>query len=179
MWKSSYAVQRKLLRGNAWRAIGTKTAEWSKQERRRRSGGGTFTFTPAPATGMGSGSTAKFRSARSLRLKKWEAEKKLKAIIDREMTEGHAPPDATMTLRQFWNERFLPLEVRWRQSTRAVIEIVFTKHVLEKFGAKPLDEIKRFELQTHLNSLALVYSFTRSLSSRRSALGPKQFSTKR
>lgn len=91
-------------------------------------------------------------------LRKWEAENKLKEIIARDARVLEAKPDDTVTLSWFWKHRFLPLKSAWRVSTRVVIEAVVRKHVLSKFGDLPLKDIKRFDLQAHLNSLAKQYS---------------------
>lgn len=51
-------------------------------------------------------------------LRKWEAQNKLKQIIDRETGGPVATPDSEVTLRWFWENRFLPLQAHWRESTR-------------------------------------------------------------
>jgi len=91
-------------------------------------------------------------------MKKWEAEKKLQQIIERESGTTACNPDPTVTLSWFWENRFLPLQVQWRGSTRVVLEVIFRNHVLSQFGSIRLEALKRFDLQTHLNTLASKYS---------------------
>jgi integrase len=91
-------------------------------------------------------------------LKKWQAAKKLQEIIDRESAGTAFRPEPNATLSWFWESRFLPLQLQWRDSTRVVLVAIFNKHVLSKFGESRLDSLKRFDLQTHLNTLANEYS---------------------
>jgi integrase len=91
-------------------------------------------------------------------LRKWEAEKKLKEIIERETGKSTAKPDPAATLRWFWEHRFLPLQVGWRDSTRSAVVYTMKRHVLPEFGDVSLDKIRRFDLQTYLNKLAAKYS---------------------
>jgi integrase len=91
-------------------------------------------------------------------LRKWEAEKKLKEIIERETGKGTAKPDSNVTLRWFWENRFLPLQVGWRDSTRSAVEFTMKRHILPTFGDVPICHLRRFDLQTHLNRLAVKYS---------------------
>jgi hypothetical protein len=67
-------------------------------------------------------------------LRKWEAENKLRDIIDHETGARTAKPDPNVTLRWFWDSRFLPLQVRWRDSTRSAVLFTMNKHVLPVFG---------------------------------------------
>jgi integrase len=91
-------------------------------------------------------------------LRKWEAENKLKKIIERDTGAMFAKPDSEVTLRWFWENRFLPLQVHWRDSTRVGVVFMMDRYVLPKFGDVPLANLRRFDLQTHLNSLANNYS---------------------
>ena len=91
-------------------------------------------------------------------LRKWEAEKKLREIIERETGKASDKPDSNVTLRWFWENRFLPLQVGWRDSTRAAVLFTMDQHVLPVFGDVVLANLRRFDLQTHLNRLAAKYS---------------------
>jgi len=91
-------------------------------------------------------------------LRKWEAQNKLKQIIDRETGGPVARPDSEVTLRWFWENRFLPLQVHWRESTREGVLFMMNRYVLPKFGDMALANLRRFDLQTHLNALAKKYS---------------------
>lgn len=86
-------------------------------------------------------------------MKKWEAEKKLQQIIESESGTTACNPDPTVTLSWFWENRFLPLQVQWRGSTRVVLDAIFRNHVLSEFGSVRLEAVKRFDLQAHLNAL--------------------------
>jgi integrase len=91
-------------------------------------------------------------------MRKFQAEKKLKEIIEREVGEGTARPDETVTLNWFWENRFIPLQAHWRDSTRLVLLNVMKRHFLSKFGGVRLCHLNRFDLQKHLNDLARKYS---------------------
>jgi integrase len=91
------------------------------------------------------------------KLKKFEAEQKLREIITREVGTGGARPDDTVSLEWFWTNRFLPLKT-WRRSTRDAVVYVMKNHVLPRFGDARLCDLRKFDLQTHLNKLAENYS---------------------
>jgi integrase len=91
-------------------------------------------------------------------LRKWEAEKKLKEIIESETGTVTAKPDLNVTLSWFWHNRFLPLQVGWRDSTRNAVIYTMDRHVLPAFGKVPIANLRRFDLQTYLNKLAAKYS---------------------
>ena len=91
-------------------------------------------------------------------LRKWQAETKLKEIIERETGSGTAKADPNVSLQWFWENRFLPMQVSWRDSTRSAIKFTLERHVLPVFGEVPLARLRRFDLQMHLNKLALKYS---------------------
>jgi Phage integrase, N-terminal SAM-like domain len=91
-------------------------------------------------------------------LKKRDAEQKLRVYIAQVVGQSSAKPDESVTLGWFWENRFLPLQTRWRDSTRIVLEVVIKKHLLGRFGNTRLCDLKRFELQTHLNALANQFS---------------------
>jgi integrase len=92
-------------------------------------------------------------------LRKWEAENKLKVVIARE-TGGQrsAKPDPTVSLKWFWESRFLPLKVGWRDSTRSAVLFTMERHVLPVFGDVEISNLRRFDIQSHLNKLAEKYS---------------------
>jgi hypothetical protein len=92
-------------------------------------------------------------------LRKWEAEK-LKEIIERETGTLTAKPDLNVTLSWFWQNRFLPLQVGWRDSTRNAVIYTMDRQVLPAFGNVPVANLRRFDLQTYLNNLAAKYSKT-------------------
>ncbi|MCU1325434.1 MAG: integrase family protein [Bryobacterales bacterium] len=91
-------------------------------------------------------------------LRKGEAEKKLRQIIERATGTVTARPDENVSFRWFWENRFLPLQVGWRDSTRAAVLYTLNRHVLPAFGDTPLARLTRFDLQGHLNRLAAKYS---------------------
>ena len=91
-------------------------------------------------------------------LRKREAESKLRDIIDRETGVTATKPDPDVSLRWFWEKRFLPLQVGWRDSTRSAVLLTMNCHVLPTFGDVPLAKLQRFDLQTHLNKIAAKYS---------------------
>jgi hypothetical protein len=67
-------------------------------------------------------------------MRKGEAEKKLREIIEREAGTVTARPDAKVTFQWFWENRFLPLQVGWRDSTRSAVVYTMNTHVLRTFG---------------------------------------------
>jgi integrase len=90
-------------------------------------------------------------------MRKFEAEKKLREIIAREVGGGTARPDDTVSFEWFWTNQFLPLKT-WRRSTKDAVVYVMKKHVLPRFGEVRLCDLRKFDLQTHLNKLAQSYS---------------------
>ncbi len=98
-------------------------------------------------------------------LKKWEAEKKLQEIIDKE-TSAKVLPSPDKTLRWFWADRFLPMkEPHWKASSRPKTVRFVERYVLGApwgkrgtLGDVPLGEITRFDLQMKINELALTFS---------------------
>ena len=91
-------------------------------------------------------------------MRRREAEQKLRAYIIEVLGQDTSKSENPLTLAQFWATRFLPLQTRWRDSTRVVLTNIVTKHLLGKFGDTRLRDLKRFELQTHLNELATRFS---------------------
>jgi integrase len=91
------------------------------------------------------------------KLKKFEAEQKLREIIAREVGGGATRQDDSVLFEWFWTNRFLPLKT-WRRSTRDAVVYVMDNHVLPRFGKTRLCDLRKFDLQTHVNSLAQKYS---------------------
>jgi integrase len=91
-------------------------------------------------------------------MRRREADQKLKAMIAKAAGQASARPDDTVTLEWFWQNRFLPLQTRWRDSTRISLEVLIRKHLLRKFGDTRLCDLKRFDLQSHVNTLAGEFS---------------------
>jgi integrase len=91
------------------------------------------------------------------KLKKFEAERKLREVIAREVGGGGARQDDSVSFEWFWKNRFLPLKT-WRRSTRDAVVYVMDHHVLPRFGRTRLCDLRKFDLQTQVNSLAQKYS---------------------
>src|SRR5262249_23849835 len=64
----------------------------------------------------------------------------------------------TVTLNWFWENRFIPLQSHWRDSTRLVLLNVMKRHFFNRFGEVRLCDLNRFELQKRLNDLAKKFS---------------------
>ena len=93
-------------------------------------------------------------------LRKWEAEKKLVAIIEAATKQSAGPfrPDEP-TFGWFWENRYRPMkEPRWQLLTKRTIDNVMARHVLPTFGETPLVRIEKFAMQVHLNDLAKSFS---------------------
>jgi integrase len=87
-------------------------------------------------------------------LKKWEAQAKLQAIIDRE-TGGSAKPSPAHTLQWFWLHRFRPVkEPSWKPSSAPKQVWFIEAYVVKPFADVPLGDLNRFDLQSHLNEIA-------------------------
>ncbi len=92
-------------------------------------------------------------------MKKWEAERRLQAIIDKESVGTNAEPFAVCTLRWFWENRYRPLkEPSWKPSSRRRTAQFIEHYVIAPFGDIPLKQLTRFNIQTHLNNLGEKYS---------------------
>jgi integrase len=91
------------------------------------------------------------------KLKKWEAEAKLREHIERIIGDsGAASPDPTFAW--FWEKRFLTTREWKSQATRAAVESVFRRHVLPVFGPKRLSELNKFDIQQHITDLTRSWS---------------------
>jgi integrase len=88
------------------------------------------------------------------KLKKWEAEEKLAAIIAKE-TGKATRPDPDRTFGWFWKYRFLSIkEGEWSPNQSKTITGIFEKHVLPRFEKTKLRDLNRFDIQILLNELA-------------------------
>jgi integrase len=96
-------------------------------------------------------------------LRKWEAEEKLKTIIQEENGKGArgfvARADDSVTFGWFVSERYIPMRGgRWRPATKQKTEFEIDKYLVLNFKSVPIREVGLFELQVHLNKLAGRYS---------------------
>jgi len=94
------------------------------------------------------------------KLRKWEAEDKLRKIIA-SATKAQPKPNS-LTLDWFTRERFLPMrQPQWALSTRETNLYNLEKHILPALGSKALCELEKFHCQVFLNGLAeKAFSFT-------------------
>jgi integrase len=94
------------------------------------------------------------------KLRKWEAEGKLRKIIA-SITKAQPKPNS-LTLEWFARERFLPMrQPQWASSTRETNLYSLEHHILPKLGSKALCELEKFHCQVFLNNLAEKdFSFT-------------------
>jgi integrase len=94
------------------------------------------------------------------KLRKWEAEKRLREIIA--AANKHQPRPNDLTLAWFTRERFLPMrQPQWAPSTRETNLYNIEKHILPALGAVALGDIDKFQCQIFLNSVAEKgFSFT-------------------
>ena len=94
-------------------------------------------------------------------VRKWEAQRELERIIERETGTRDARPDETVSLEWFVRERYLPMrEGSWRESTKTTNTDLLKHHVLGPLGEYRLCDLDKFVLQRHLNALARSYSFS-------------------
>jgi hypothetical protein len=96
-------------------------------------------------------------------LRKWEAEEKLKTIVQEENGKGVrgfvARADDSVTFGWFVSEKYVPMRRgRWRPATKQKTEFEINKYLVENFKSVPIREVGLFELQVHLNKLAERYS---------------------
>ena len=92
-------------------------------------------------------------------MKKWQAEKFLQAIIDKETSGGNVRPSPAYTLRWFFQNRYKPVkEPTWKISSRGQTVSFIENYIIVPFGDKTLADLNRFELQTHMNKLAGSFS---------------------
>lgn len=87
-------------------------------------------------------------------LKKWEAEDKLRALID-QRTSHNRLELLEVTFEWFWLHRYLPMrEPSWSRNTQSAVTSVVSRHILPVLGGSTLTQITRFALQTQLNDVA-------------------------
>lgn len=87
------------------------------------------------------------------KLRKWEAEAKLRKIINAAMSG--LPRSADQTLAWFTKERFLPMKMpQWEMSTRATNLGYLNNQLLPALGDEPLSALDKFKCQMFLNKLA-------------------------
>jgi len=85
-------------------------------------------------------------------LKKWEAEKKLQAIIERATAQGATAK--VITFQWFWENRYKPMRTGLlKRSALDAIVWVVDKHLAAHFGDRSLDSIQRHECQMFLNGM--------------------------
>src|SRR4051794_40794875 len=66
---------------------------------------------------------------RKAELKKWEAEDKLRQVIDAQT--GRSPEQMEVSFEWFWLNRYLPMhEGSWSRNTKSAVVSVVTRHVL-------------------------------------------------
>ncbi len=94
------------------------------------------------------------------RLRKWEAEAKLRKVIT-SVTKAQPKPN-TLTFEWFTRERFLPMrQAQWAPSTQETNLYHLERHILPKLGSQALCEMEKFHCQVFLNGLAEKgFSFT-------------------
>jgi integrase len=87
------------------------------------------------------------------KLRKWEAEDRLRKIIA--SASKAQPKPNSLTLDWFTRERFLPMRsAQWAPSTRETNLYTLESHILPALGSKALCELEKFHCQVFLNSLA-------------------------
>jgi integrase len=89
---------------------------------------------------------------------KGQARSKLREMIARE-TRDVAPAPVAVTLRWFYENRFLPQkEQQWKVTSRPKTNRFIENYVLKRFGDVMLRDVNKFGLQTYLNELAPNFS---------------------
>jgi len=89
---------------------------------------------------------------------KGQAKQKLRDLIARE-TRKVAPPPVNVTLRWFYENRFLPQkEEQWKITSRPKTKRFIENYLLKRFGDFLLVDLDKFTLQTYLNDLAPNFS---------------------
>ena len=87
-----------------------------------------------------------------------EARAKLREIIARE-TKDVAPAPVNVTLRWFYENRFLPQkEQQWKVTSRPKTKRFIENYLLKRFGDTLVGDLDKFTLQTYLNEMAPKYS---------------------
>lgn len=92
-------------------------------------------------------------------MKKWEAEKKLQAIIDKETGTDNVQCTDQRTFEWFWHHRYRPLkEPTWKRSSAPKMVWFIENYVVAPFKEVSLGALNRFDIQNHLNRLAEKFS---------------------
>lgn len=87
------------------------------------------------------------------KLRKWEAEEKLRKIIAA-ATKAQPKPNQ-LTLDWYTRERFLPMrQAQWAPSTRDTNLYIVQHHILPKLGSAALCTLEKFHCQVFLNGVA-------------------------
>jgi integrase len=89
---------------------------------------------------------------------KAQARGMLRDMIARE-TSDLAPAPIAVTLRWFYENRFLPQkEAQWKVTSRPKTKRFIENYLLKRFGETMLPDLDKFALQTYLNELAPKFS---------------------
>jgi len=89
---------------------------------------------------------------------KGQAKSKLRETIAGE-TKNVAPIPVAVTLRWFYETRFLPQkEQQWKVTSRPKTKRFIENYVLKRLGEILLPDLNKFTLQTYLNELASIFS---------------------
>ena len=89
---------------------------------------------------------------------KGQAKQKLRDLIAHE-TRNVAPPPVNVTLRWFYENRFLPQkEEQWKITSRPKTKRFIENYLLKRFVDFLLADLEKFTLQTYLNELAPNFS---------------------
>ena len=96
-------------------------------------------------------------------LRKWEAQEKLRTIVEEENGKTAASfvakADDSATFGWFVKEKYLPMrQGQWRPATKQKTEFEIEKYLGTRFKSLSLRNLGLFELQVHLNRLAESYS---------------------
>jgi hypothetical protein len=82
------------------------------------------------------------------RLRKWEAEQKLRQLIcGQDPGQPQPGPQQGLTFGWFWLNRYLPVPTSRSGQGRDSVGYVMSRHVLPRFGGVPLAEINPPALQ--------------------------------
>jgi len=92
-------------------------------------------------------------------MKKWEAEKHLQEIIDKETGGTAIHPSPEHTFGWFWSQRYRPLkEATWKASSAPKMVWFIENYIVAPFKDTALGKLNRFDIQTHVNGLAAQFS---------------------
>lgn len=92
------------------------------------------------------------------KMSKRDANKRKQEIVTRgtlQLPEAVGVNRATMTLRQFYEDKYLPLKINWTQVSRDKTTYNIKTFVLPRFGDLALGDIDRFMIQEWLNNAFL------------------------